>query len=82
MGGRCALTQKVAVLLIEQDGHWAARAADVLDVYAFGATKEDACKQLERGIAAHFHALQAQGLPVPAFSARVGVTATDLLEGK
>jgi predicted RNase H-like HicB family nuclease len=74
------MKQNISILLVQDEGGWAARAADVLDVYAFGKTREQACFQLQEAVRSHLEIMQERGLPIPEFTSQVSTTKTDLFD--
>jgi predicted RNase H-like HicB family nuclease len=74
------MKKTVGVLLVEDGGHWAARSADVLDIYAVGKTREQACERLQEALTAHLDVLRERSLPMPEFTALVDTTTFDQLD--
>jgi predicted RNase H-like HicB family nuclease len=74
------MKKRVGILLVEDCGFWAARSADVLDVYAIARTREEACERLQEALTAHLDVLRKRSLPMPAFTAQVDTTSTNLLD--
>jgi predicted RNase H-like HicB family nuclease len=73
------MTVNIAILLVEEKQGWSARSADVLDVYAVGKTREEACDRLREALRLHLEVLRERSLPIPSFTAQVGATNAEAL---